>query len=145
MPKPTQASRDVLQQPGFRVAHGKCMHRLASVLSSIRPFETDKPMRLRARCVSYEEPVGAEESVCCSKPSTDVTANGKKESCFCSDTLHVFAICRCLTVAIQAGLALLSMSAPGPQSEAQMLAPGSHLLVFTGGPITKGEQLFCVR
>jgi hypothetical protein len=46
-------------------------------------------------------------------------------------------------VAVQAGITLLSKSAGlGSAAEvpedSQKLAPGSHLLVFLGGPVTKG-------
>jgi len=106
-----QAGRDALaQQPGlvFSAEHRHCADRLAAALSSIRPFETDKPMRSRSRC---------------------------------------------LAVAVEAGLELLGKSVAGSQTlephaegphtlkhtgSQPQLAPGSRLLVFMGGPITKG-------
>ncbi|KAF5842819.1 hypothetical protein DUNSADRAFT_4703 [Dunaliella salina] len=108
-----QPGRDALaQQAGliFTAEFPQCANRLAAALSSVRAFEIDKPMRPRSRC---------------------------------------------LAVAVQVGLELLAKSAAGPhalephtgvphsmeQTGIQpQLAPGSRLLVFLGGPITKGAE-----
>lgn len=47
---------------------------------------------------------------------------------------------RCLAVAVEAAVRLLAAAAgPPPAGKVRQLPPGSRVMVFAGGPITKGE------